>query len=177
MADVTHLTREELREAGERKHRVNGVKIFFLRLTTSWRLATLIHSWKRVTEISENCFSFWIEESTSYYTTWEKNCCYKNKSHFPGTKKDELLPYFVENIRKKGDDGVPEAGRNRYEGIRNEILRREVWLNEEIRRIPTKIIHRMGWLPDLDRETPGPYSGSNRGATWVLCQLKLILKY
>ncbi|HEX3766853.1 MAG TPA: 16S rRNA processing protein RimM [Puia sp.] len=56
----------------------------------------------------------------------------KIKVIFLEQKKDELLPYFIENIRKKGADELYL----KLEGIDNKesatkFLRREVWLDEE----------------------------------------------
>lgn len=60
----------------------------------------------------------------------------KIKVIFLEQKKDELLPYFIENIRKKGADELYL----KLEGIDSKesatkFLRREVWLDEE--EIPT----------------------------------------
>ncbi|HZZ76036.1 MAG TPA: 16S rRNA processing protein RimM, partial [Puia sp.] len=56
----------------------------------------------------------------------------KIKVIFLEQKKDELLPYFIENIRKKGADELYL----KLEGIDNKesatkFLRREVWLDED----------------------------------------------
>ena len=47
-------------------------------------------------------------------------------------KKDELLPYFIENIRKKGDEElyIKLEGIDSREAV-SALLRRDIWLKEE----------------------------------------------
>ncbi len=71
----------------------------------------------------------------------------KIKVIFLEQKKDELLPYFVENIRKKGDNELYL----KLEGIdtkesATKFLRREVWLNEEEIQTHTQKSNPIGWV-------------------------------
>ena len=71
----------------------------------------------------------------------------KIKVIFLEQKKDELLPYFVENIRKKGDDELSL----KLEGIDSKeaatkFIRREVWLNEEEIQTHTQKNNPIGWV-------------------------------
>jgi len=71
----------------------------------------------------------------------------KIKVIFLEQKKDELLPYFVENIRKKGDDELSL----KLEGIDSKetatkYIRREVWLNEEEIQAHTQKNNPIGWV-------------------------------
>ena len=71
----------------------------------------------------------------------------KIKVIFLEQKKDELLPYFVENIRKKGDDELSL----KLEGIDSKesatkFIRREVWLNEQEIQAHTQKNNPIGWV-------------------------------
>jgi 16S rRNA processing protein RimM len=71
----------------------------------------------------------------------------KIKVIFLEQKKDELLPYFIENIRKKGDDEL----QLKLEGIDSKeaatkFIRREVWLNEEEIQAHTQKNNPIGWV-------------------------------
>jgi 16S rRNA processing protein RimM len=56
----------------------------------------------------------------------------KIKVIFLEGKKDELLPYFIESIRKKGDDElhVKLEGINNREAV-TKLIRKEVWMKED----------------------------------------------
>lgn len=71
----------------------------------------------------------------------------KIKVIFLEQKEDELLPYFVENIRKKGDSELYL----KLEGIDSKeaatkFIRREVWLNEEEIRTHTHKSNPIAWI-------------------------------
>ena len=71
----------------------------------------------------------------------------KIKVIFLEQKKDELLPYFIENIRKKGDSELLL----KLEGIdtketATKFIRREVWLNEEEIQTHTQKNNPIGWV-------------------------------
>jgi len=71
----------------------------------------------------------------------------KIKVIFLEQKKDELLPYFVENIRKKADDEL----QLKLEGIDSKeaatkFIRREVWLKEEEIQSHTDKNNPIGWI-------------------------------
>ncbi len=71
----------------------------------------------------------------------------KIKVIFLEQKKDELLPYFIENIRKKGDNELYL----KLEGIDSkeaatQFMRREVWLNEEEIQTHTQKNNPIGWV-------------------------------
>ncbi|HEY2348156.1 MAG TPA: 16S rRNA processing protein RimM [Puia sp.] len=71
----------------------------------------------------------------------------KIKVIFLEQKKDELLPYFVENIRKKGDEELYL----KLEGIDSKedavkFLRREVWMKEEEIQMHTQKNNPIGWV-------------------------------
>jgi len=62
-------------------------------------------------------------------------------------KKDELLPYFIENIKKKGSDELYL----KLEGIDSReaasgYLRRDLWLKEEEVQIHTNKSNPIGWV-------------------------------
>jgi len=62
-------------------------------------------------------------------------------------KKDELLPYFIESIKKKGSDELYL----KLEGIDNReaasgYLRRDLWLKEEEVQIHTNKSNPIGWV-------------------------------
>ena len=71
----------------------------------------------------------------------------KIKVIFLEQKKDELLPYFVEYIRKKGDDELLL----KLEGIDSKetatkFVRREIWLNEEEIQTHNHKNNPIGWV-------------------------------
>lgn len=71
----------------------------------------------------------------------------KIKVIFLEQKKEELLPYFIENIRKKGDDELYL----KLEGIETreaatKLLRREVWLKESEIHVHTQKNNPIGWV-------------------------------
>jgi len=71
----------------------------------------------------------------------------KIKVVFLELKKDELLPYFVEYIRKKGD----EEFYLKLEGIDSresalKYIRRDLWLKEEEVQIHTQKSNPIGWV-------------------------------
>src|ERR1700692_3228702 len=56
----------------------------------------------------------------------------KIKVIFLEQKKEELLPYFVESARKKGDDDLYlKMERNDSKESASKYIRREVWMREE----------------------------------------------
>jgi 16S rRNA processing protein RimM len=71
----------------------------------------------------------------------------KIKVIFLEQKKEELLPYFVENIRKKGDDELYL----KLEGIdskeaTSKYIRREIWIKEEEIQNHTAKNNPIGWV-------------------------------
>ena len=71
----------------------------------------------------------------------------KIKVIFLEQKKDELLPYFIEYIRKKGDDELLL----KLEGIDSKetatkFVRREIWLNEEEIQTHNHKNNPIGWV-------------------------------
>jgi 16S rRNA processing protein RimM len=71
----------------------------------------------------------------------------KIKVIFLEQKKEELLPYFVENIRKKGEDELYL----KLEGIdskeaASKYMRREVWMKEEEIQTHTQKNNPIGWV-------------------------------
>jgi 16S rRNA processing protein RimM len=71
----------------------------------------------------------------------------KIKVIFLEQKKEELLPYFVETARKKGDDELYM----KLEGIDNKeavskYLRREVWIKEEEVQAHTQKTNPIAWV-------------------------------
>ncbi len=71
----------------------------------------------------------------------------KIKVIFLEQKKDELLPYFVENARKKGEDDLflKLEGINSKESA-SKFMRREVWMKEEEVQIHTHKNNPIGWV-------------------------------
>jgi len=71
----------------------------------------------------------------------------KIKVIFLEQKKDELLPYFVENIRKKGDDELylKLEGINSKEEV-SKYIRRDVWMREEEVHTHTQKNNPIGWV-------------------------------
>src|ERR1700712_3063917 len=71
----------------------------------------------------------------------------KIKVIFLEQKKDELLPYFVENIRKRGE----EEFMIKLEGIdtkeaATKFLRRDIWMNEEEIPVHIQKNNPIGWV-------------------------------
>jgi len=71
----------------------------------------------------------------------------KIKVIFLEQKKDELLPYFIENIRKKGDKEL----QLKLEGIdskeaASKFMRHEVWMKEEEIQTHTQKNNPIGWV-------------------------------
>jgi 16S rRNA processing protein RimM len=104
----------------------------------------------------------------------------KIKVIFLEQKKDELLPYFVENIRKKGDgelylklEGIDskEAG--------TKFLRREVWMKEEEIQMHTQKNNPIGWVGynvmDQGKDL-GPVLEVIEQPHQVLCRLEIDTK-
>jgi len=92
-------------------------------------------------------------------------------------KKEELLPYFVETARKKGDDELYL----KLEGIdtreaATKYLRREVWLKEEEIQIHTQKNNPIGWVGyriiDQGRDL-GPIQEVIEQPHQVLCRLEI----
>jgi 16S rRNA processing protein RimM len=104
----------------------------------------------------------------------------KIKVIFLEQKKDELLPYFVENIRKKGDNELYL----KLEGIdtkdsATKFLRREVWLNEEEIQTHTHKNNPIGWVGYriLDQgEDLGPILEVIEQPHQVLCRIEIDTK-
>jgi 16S rRNA processing protein RimM len=62
-------------------------------------------------------------------------------------KGGELLPYFIENIRKKGDDEFYlklEGVETREAGLK--FLRRDLWMKEEELHVHTQKNNPIGWV-------------------------------
>ena len=71
----------------------------------------------------------------------------KLKVIFLEGKKDELLPYFIEQIRKKGEDELYlklEGVNSREAAIK--LIRKEVWLKEEEIPMHTQKNNPIGWV-------------------------------
>jgi 16S rRNA processing protein RimM len=104
----------------------------------------------------------------------------KIKVVFLEQKKDELLPYFIENIRKKGDDEL----HLKLEGIDSKeaatkFIRREVWLNEEEIQTHTQKNNPIGWVGYriLDQgKDLGPILEVIEQPHQVLCRLEIDTK-
>jgi 16S rRNA processing protein RimM len=62
-------------------------------------------------------------------------------------KKDELLPYFIESIRKKGNDElyIKLEGIDSREAVSG-LLRRDLWLKEEEIQVHTNKSNPIGWV-------------------------------
>ncbi len=101
----------------------------------------------------------------------------KIKVIFLEQKKDELLPYFVEHIRKKGDDELSL----KLEGIDSKedatkFIRREVWLNEEEIQTHTQKNNPIGWVgyKILDQgKDLGPILEIIEQPHQILCRLEI----
>lgn len=104
----------------------------------------------------------------------------KIKVIFLEQKKDELLPYFIENIRKKGEDELFL----KLEGVDSKeaatkFLRREVWLNEEEIQSHTQKNNPIAWVGYniLDRgKDLGPILEIIEQPHQVLCRLEIDTK-
>lgn len=104
----------------------------------------------------------------------------KIKVIFLEQKKDELLPYFVENIRKKGDDELYL----KLEGIDSKedttkFLRREVWMKEEEIQMHTQKNNPIGWIGYrvLDQgKDLGPILEVIEQPHQILCRLEIDTK-
>jgi 16S rRNA processing protein RimM len=104
----------------------------------------------------------------------------KIKVIFLEQKKDELLPYFIENIRKKGEGELLL----KLEGIDSKeaatkFIRREVWLNEEEIITHTQKNNPIGWVGYriLDQgKDLGPILEIIEQPHQVLCRLEINAK-
>jgi 16S rRNA processing protein RimM len=101
----------------------------------------------------------------------------KIKVIFLEQKKEELLPYFVESARKKGDDELYL----KLEGIdskeaASKYIRREVWMKEEEIMIHTQKNNPISWVGyqvvDQGREL-GPVLEVIEQPHQVLCRLEI----
>ena len=104
----------------------------------------------------------------------------KIKVVFLEQKKGELLPYFVEQIRNKGDDELSL----KLEGIDSreaaaQFIRREVWLKEEEIQIHIQKNNPIGWVGyrvmDQGRDL-GPILEVIEQPHQVLCRLEMEAK-
>ena len=95
-------------------------------------------------------------------------------------KKDELLPYFVERIRNKGDDELylKLEGIDSKEAVAK-FIRREVWLKEEEIQIHIQKNNPIGWVGyrvmDQGRDL-GPILEVIEQPHQVLCRLEMEAK-
>jgi 16S rRNA processing protein RimM len=101
----------------------------------------------------------------------------KIKVIFLEQKKEELLPYFVENIRKKGDDEfyLKLEGIDSKEAA-SKFMRREVWMNEEEIQMHTQKNNPIGWVGYrvLDQgKDLGPVLEVIEQPHQVLCRLEI----
>jgi 16S rRNA processing protein RimM len=104
----------------------------------------------------------------------------KIKIIFLEQKKDELLPYFVENIRKKAENELLV----KLEGIDSKesatkFLRRDVWMKEEEIQVHTQKNNPIGWVGYhvLDQEKDlGPILEIIEQPHQVLCRLEIDTK-
>src|ERR1700730_17953280 len=104
----------------------------------------------------------------------------KIKVIFLEQKKEELLPYFVETVRKKGDDELYL----KLEGIdskeaASKYLRREVWMKEEEIHAHTQKNNPIGWVGYrvLDQgKDLGPILEVIEQPHQVLCRLEIDAK-
>ena len=101
----------------------------------------------------------------------------KIKVVFLEGKKDELLPYFVEHVRKKGEDELHlklEGVNSREAAVK--LIRKEVWLKEDEIQIHTQKNNPIGWVGyqiiDQDREL-GPILEVIEQPHQVLCRLEI----
>ena len=95
-------------------------------------------------------------------------------------KKDELLPYFVEYIRKKGDEEfyLKLEGIDSKEGA-SHWLRRDIWMKEEEIQIHTQKNNPIGWVGyrvvDQGRDL-GPILEVIEQPHQILCRLEIETK-
>ena len=101
----------------------------------------------------------------------------KIKVIFLEGKKDELLPYFVENIRKKGENELYlklEGVDSREAAIK--LIRKEVWLKEEEIQMHTQKNNPIGWVGyqiiDQERDL-GPILEVIEQPHQVLCRMEM----
>ncbi|HEV3222646.1 MAG TPA: ribosome maturation factor RimM [Puia sp.] len=101
----------------------------------------------------------------------------KIKVIFIEQKKEELLPYFVESARKKGEDDLYL----KLEGIdskeaASKFIRREVWIKEEEVQIHTRKNNPIGWVGyqvvDQGKDL-GPIMEVIEQPHQVLCRLEI----
>jgi 16S rRNA processing protein RimM len=104
----------------------------------------------------------------------------KIKVIFLEQKKDELLPYFIEHIRKKGVDEL----QLKLEGVDSKeaatkFLRREVWLKEEEIQAHTQKNNPIAWvgytIMDQGKDL-GPILEIIEQPHQVLCRLEIDTK-
>jgi len=104
----------------------------------------------------------------------------KIKVIFLELKKDELLPYFVEYIRKKGD----EEFYLKLEGIdsreaTSKYIRRDIWLKEEEVQLHTPKSNPIGWVgyrvADKGKDL-GPILEIIEQPHQILCRLEIDFK-
>jgi 16S rRNA processing protein RimM len=104
----------------------------------------------------------------------------KIKVIFLEQKKDELLPYFVDYIRKKGSDELYL----KLEGIdsreaASKYLRKEIWLKEEEIQVHTQKNNPIGWVGyrvmDQGKDL-GPVLEVIEQPHQVLCRLEIDAK-
>ncbi len=104
----------------------------------------------------------------------------KIKVIFLEQKKGELLPYFIENIRKKGDDELylKVEGVETREAV-SKFIRREVWLKEEEIQAHTQKSNPIGWVGynvvDQGKDL-GPILEVIEQPHQVLCRLEIDAK-
>ncbi len=104
----------------------------------------------------------------------------KIKVIFLEQKKEELLPYFVESARKKGDDElfVKLEGIDTKEAVAK-FLRREVWIKEEEMAAHTDKNNPIGWVGYrvIDQGTDlGPIQEVIEQPHQILCRLEINTK-
>jgi 16S rRNA processing protein RimM len=92
-------------------------------------------------------------------------------------RKDELLPFFIENIKKKGDDElyIKLEGIDSREAVSG-YLRRDLWLNEEEIQAHTNKSNPIGWVgySILDQgKDLGPVLEVIEQPHQVLCRLEI----
>lgn len=101
----------------------------------------------------------------------------KIKVIFLEQKKEELLPYFVEAARKKGDDDLYL----KLEGIESKeaaskFIRREIWMKEEEVEMHTRKNNPIGWVGYLvvdQGKDLGPILEVIEQPHQVLCRLEI----
>jgi 16S rRNA processing protein RimM len=104
----------------------------------------------------------------------------KIKVIFLEQKKDEMLPYFIENIKKKSDSELFL----KLEGIEtkeaaSKFMRREVWMKEEEIQAHTQKNNPIGWVGyrvlDQDKDL-GPILEVIEQPHQILCRLEIETK-